>query len=42
MPADFGHRIQRFLGDVHLGVVAGDGDNVLGSDAAGAEGNGER
>ncbi|MNG36640.1 hypothetical protein D3C84_1237390 [compost metagenome] len=40
--ADLGYRVEGFLGDGHLGVVAGDGDDILGGDAAGAEGDGQR
>ncbi len=40
--ADLGHVVQGVLGNGHLGVVAGDGDDVFrGGDAAGAEGDGE-
>ena len=31
--------VQGFGGDGHLGVVAGDGDDVFGGDSAGAEGD---
>ena len=40
--ADLGDGVEGVLGDGHLGVVAGDGDDVLGGDTAGAEGDGER
>ena len=40
--ADLGDGVERVLGDGHLRVVAGDGDDVLRGDAAGAEGDGER